>query len=484
VSLDAARSVADAVLYEGYLLYPYRATSAKNQMRWQFGVLGPPAAWRGGVGEEPTMHAELLVRDLAPRSRVGLHLRFLQLQARGVDQVDVTDPSVFRSADALVVGETTLLPWDEAVEQDVALGPFELSSLRTEISIPIGIAGREEIEVVTAADGTTAGGTIAGRIVRRCWPLAAEVRLRGQAIDDHPGVLRLSVEVENTSPAPAIDRDEAIRYSFLGAHLLLEATDADFISLLEPPPHLAATAAACQNRRCWPVLTGTQGDTDTVLVSPIILYDYPAVAPESAGALFDSTEIDEILTLRVLALTDEEKAVARATDPAAAAIIDRCEQMSPEAMQQLHGVLRHPHLGGGDPSPFDAIPTFTTPATGPLPDSNGAPWWDPGVDGAVSPSHDSVTVAGVEVAKGSLVRLRPSRRADAQDLFFAGQVATVSAVYFDVDGETHVAVVLVDDPAADLHEWYGRYLYFSPDEIEPLDGADQTSTGGDQPWHS
>jgi hypothetical protein len=95
-----------------------------------------------------------------------------------------------------------------------------------------------------------------------------------------------------------------------------------------------------------------------------------------------------------------------------------------------------------------------------------------------------VTVAGVEVAKGSLVRLRPSRRADAQDLFFAGQVATVSAVYFDVDGETHVAVVLVDDPAADLHEWYGRYLYFSPDEIEPLDGADQTSTGGDQPWHS
>jgi hypothetical protein len=479
VSLDAARSVADAVLYEGYLLYPYRATSSKNQMRWQFGVLGPPAASHSGVGEEPTMRAELVVRDLSPTSRVGLHLRFLQLQARGVDRVDAADPSAFRSADALVVGETTLLPWDEAVEQDVALGPFDLSSLRSEISIPIDIAGREQVEVVASP-----GGKIAGRIVRRCWPLVAEVRLGGEMIDGHPGVLRLSVEVGNTSPAPATDRDGAIRYSLLGAHLLLEATDAAFVSLLEPPPDLAAAAAACQNRRCWPVLTGTEGDTDTVLVSPIILYDYPVVAPESAGALFDSTEIDEILTLRVLALTDEEKSVARATDPAAAAIIDRCEQMSPEAMQQLHGVLRHPHLGGGDPFPFDGIPTFTTPATGPLPDSSGAPWWDPGVDGAVSPSHDSVTVAGVEVAKGSRVRLRPNRRADAQDLFFAGQVATVSAVYFDVDGETHVAVVLVDDPAADLHEWYGRYLYFSPDEIEPLDGADQTSTGGDQPWHA
>ena len=37
-----ARAIADAVLYEGYLLYPYRATSAKNQSRWQFGVVGPP----------------------------------------------------------------------------------------------------------------------------------------------------------------------------------------------------------------------------------------------------------------------------------------------------------------------------------------------------------------------------------------------------------------------------------------------------------
>ena len=84
-------------------------------------------------------------------------------------------------------------------------------------------------------------------------------------------------------------------------------------------------------------------------------------------------------------------------------------------------------------------------------------------------------IDGVRVAKGSLVRVHPSRRADAQDLFFADQVARVTAVLSDVDGGTHVALVLVDDPAADMHDWYGRYLYFAPDELEPLDQAREES---------
>jgi hypothetical protein len=96
------------------------------------------------------------------------------------------------------------------------------------------------------------------------------------------------------------------------------------------------------------------------------------------------------------------------------------------------------------------------------------PWWDPETDASVQPDVDTVVVDGVPVSRGSMVRLRPSRRADAQDLFFAGQVARVSAVHSDVDGNVHVAVVLVDDPAAEMHEWYGRFLYFAPDEVEPL----------------
>ena len=98
----------------------------------------------------------------------------------------------------------------------------------------------------------------------------------------------------------------------------------------------------------------------------------------------------------------------------------------------------------------------------------------------MSPETDSVLVAGTRIARGSAVRLRPSRRADAQDMFLAGQEATVSAVHVDLDGETHVAVTLVDDPAAELHDWYGRYLYFAPDELEPLARAAPDSAAVDQ----
>ena len=74
----------------------------------------------------------------------------------------------------------------------------------------------------------------------------------------------------------------------------------------------------------------------------------------------------------------------------------------------------------------------------------------------------------MRVTKDSVVRVHPSRRADAQDLFFADQLARVTAVVHDVDGGVHVALVLLDDPAADMHDWYGRYLYFAPDELEPV----------------
>ncbi len=238
-----------------------------------------------------------------------------------------------------------------------------------------------------------------------------------------------------------------------------------FVSLLEPPEAAAAAASRCRQRRCFPVLVGPTGSSDAVLGSPIILYDHPEIAEQSAGALFDSTEIDEILTLRVMTMTDAEKAEARATDPRAAEIIDRCDQMSPETLRDLHGVLRDPH----GPPAAPAVPVLDAD------NEDGVPWWDPAADESVRPDTDGVVINGVRVARGSLVRVHPSRRADAQDLFFADQVARVTAVLSDVDGGTHIALVLVDDPAADLHEWYGRYFYFAPDELEPLDHESEES---------
>jgi hypothetical protein len=456
-SLDRARTVADAVLYEGYLLYPYRATSAKNQVRWQFGVLGPDGAAADGLGEDARLATQCLLQASVGEAdpEVTVHLRFLQLQLREVAEAAPGQPS----------------RWEEAVEREVTLPPLSVGEPSVRVTFPVTVTGGQDAEPVTGNGGSPPGG-----VVRTRWPLAAEVRVETTRLGAY---VRLSIEVRNTSPERARSKEEAIRASLIGAHLLIETTGG-FVSLLDPPVEAQAAVAECRQHRCWPVLAGPPGTNDVVLVSPIILYDHPELAPESAGALFDSTEIDEILTLRVLTMTDAEKAEARATDPRAAEIIDRCEQMSPEDLQRLHGVLRDPHAVAAEAS-SDAIDTGLVPpefaeavaaverdAETPWFDTGGQPWWDPAVDERVQPDVDAVVIDGVSVSKGSLVRLHPSRRADAQDLFFADQVARVTAVLGDVDGGLHVAVVLVDDPAADLHDWYGRYLYFAPDELEPL----------------
>ena len=436
--LDRARTVADAVLYEGYLLYPYRSTSSKNQVRWQFGVLGPPGAAAAGLGEEPDLAAECLLRAEAGGAQVGVHLRFLQLQSRQVEQAS---DNGFHPVAELTSEGATWVTWDEAVAHELPLGPFPLADLLAGAEVEITVPPGQDVDLLHDRENT-----VVGRLIRRRWPLSATLRL--SATEGSAGLIRLRTAVQNRAPERAATAQEAVRASFIGTHLLLTASGAAFLSVLDPPDDAKAAAARCTQRRCWPVLTGEEGSGDVVLASPIILYDHPAVAPESAGALFDSTEIDEILTLRVMTLTDEEKAQARATDAHAAAIIDRCEQMSPQDLQRLHGILRDPHAGTS---------TLT-----------GDDWWAAEAAADVSPETAEVTIQGVRVTKGSLVKVHPTRRADAQDLFFADQTARVSAVQVDLDGETHVAVTLVDDPAAEMHDWYGRYLYFAPDELEPL----------------
>jgi hypothetical protein len=221
--------------------------------------------------------------------------------------------------------------------------------------------------------------------------------------------------------------------------------------------------AECVNERAWPVLVGEPGRSDTVLCSPIILYDYPEIAEESDGNLFDGTEIDEILTLRTMTLTDEEKREARATDQRAADLIDRVDNMPPELLDRLHGTVRY-------------LRAMTTPGVPEEPaaitEPPSVPWWDPGSDSSVSPETDTVMIDGVAVGRGTRVRLRPGHRADAHDMFLAGRVAIVQAVLLDVDDNWHLAVTIEDDPGADLYAAHGRYRYFGTDEVEPLPPAD------------
>jgi hypothetical protein len=448
-----ARTVADAVLYEGYVLYPYRASARKNQLRWQFGVLVPPAHEAAEGSERSSSRTEVVI-DPGADATLHVRVRCLQVQHRAVEAVaDGADG--FVPAEVVEVNGELRVPWDEAVEHEIDLAPIRLLPLdQAGAEHPFELAGGEEVEVVCSATGT-----VVGRLVRRREAVQGRVCVVTAWADGVGARLKVAVRVENRTAwsEPEGDRDAVIQRSLVAVHTLLAVDDGTFVSLLDPPDDAAEAAAGCANEGTFPVLIGEEGDAEVMLSSPIILYDHPAVAPESEGDFCDATEIDEILALRVLTLTDEEKAEARGTDPRAAAIIDRCDDMPPEVWARLHGAIR----------------SLRPAADPPAADEEQLPWWDPGVDAEVDPWADTTWIGGAEVGKGRRVRLEPSRRADAHDLFLAGRTGTVAGVFRDVDGAEHIAVTLDDDPASELYAWQGRFYYFHPDEVVVVD-ADGT----------
>jgi hypothetical protein len=430
VRWDRARRIADVLLYEGYVLYPYRASAVKNRMRWSFGVVMPPAYAAAHPDETAEMWTECLVepgRDPVLSVRV----RFLQVQSRTVEEAVLGG---FRPVARLQTADGPQFAWEEGVAREWDVPSVRLLDVvDAEHSFPFAIASGGEEEDARGADGRACG-----RVVRERWPLQAEVTVG--AVWAGP-LLRVRVRVHNTGDWPhgrGGDRAAATCGALVSAHALLAVDDGAFVSLLDPPAWAAEAAAACTSRQAWPVLMGAPGARDVVLASPIMLYDHPAVADESPGDLCDATEIDEILLLRIRSLTDDEKREARATDPRARAIVDRADALPAEALLRLHGGRR------------DAEPV-----------ADEEPSW--------------IDVGGHRLARGSRVRLVPRRRADAMDLFLAGRDAQVRAVLRDVDGRSYLAVTVDDDPAGELLDQTGRYFYFDPDEVEPLPAGGSAS---------
>jgi hypothetical protein len=386
-----ARKIADAVLYEGYVLYPYRASAVKNRCRWQFGIVAP-RAWSEQGGDSWEMQTACLIEPLGTPS-LAVTIRFLQLEAGGGG----TEP-----------------PWEQGLERTIDLAFVRVKELFV-----------RQRHVPFLFPGET--------------PISGCVQLSAARVAE---LIRLEVRIENLSDFPDAawaDRSAAMRRSMIGTHTLLGVTDGSFISLTDPPPAALQASRTCSNLHTWPVLAGPPGAHDVLLSSPIILEDYPAIAPESAGPLFDATEIDELLTLRVMTLTDEEKRTACATDERARQIIERCEALPLEVFEQLHGAMRS--VG------HEAAEDFFNP-----PDEQ--------------PESASVSIGGGLLTRGVRVRLTPKRAADAMDLFLAGRTAVVAGVHHDVENRAYVAVTLDDDPAADLQGRVGRFFYFDPDELE------------------
>ncbi|HWH71323.1 MAG TPA: hypothetical protein VNT26_18205, partial [Candidatus Sulfotelmatobacter sp.] len=285
-----------------------------------------------------------------------------------------------------------------------------------------------------------------GVILRRKAGLEGTIEIAAHPLDS--GLFKITVRVLNQTPVPEADAKdpEAILLRTLAStHTILQVQNGALVSLLEPAAEHQQAAAACQNIGTWPVLVGDEAkrERDTLLSSPIILYDYPQIAPESAGPLFDGTEIDEILTLRIQTMTNQEKLEMRQVDEQARRLLERTETLNAETLLKMHGTMRQ--APSGAPIEFDDFFGASTRLKG-------------------------VSVGGVYLQTGDRVRLRPKARADILDLALEGQIAIVEAIEEDLEHRVHLAVVLENDPGKDLGLMCqpGHRFFFGVEEVEPL----------------
>jgi hypothetical protein len=395
-SLARARALADAIMMEGYALYPYRATAPKNRYRWTFGVLAP-RAWSEAGGCEPWwLEVQLLVAGTP--TRVHAELRGFQ-----IDRRDLEDDEG-RPVGELVLDGELVLAWDDGIARTIA---FEIPSGHGEV--PFELAGAFASE---ARDG--------GRIVRERPAVRGRIAITRERLTAADPVERITLRVENLTPWHDLEapRTRAILASLASTHLLVAVEGGELLSPIDPPQW----APPCTNVRCFAALAGPPGSHDVIIAGPFAMQDHAQLAPESKGDLCDATEIDELLTLRTRMLGDAEKREARATDARAAAIVAMADAVAPDVLARMHGARRG--LAAGE-----MIPVVT----------------------------------------GSKVRLCASpRRTDVQDLLYVGRIATVVGTRDDVDGSSFLVVSIDDDPASELHDWYGRHRYYRLDEVEPL----------------
>jgi hypothetical protein len=427
MSFSAAEKIADAVLFEGYMLYPYRPSALKNRQRWNFGTLYPRGFAEAQCPHESfSLHAEILL-NAGPGTHFDLRLRFLALLSQTSSSHDYSG----------------LDSWDVGLVRSHTLENIALAAITEPTQRRLNLTALSADEQARAPEFFVVQPSFA--------------RLHLQATQLGEALFRIAVTLANESPVDdepkaEIARRAAQAAAFTSAHLLLHSEEGRFVSLLDPPDELAEAAAACRNQGVFPVLIGRESDRSTVLCSPIILYDYPQIAPESPGDFFDGTEMDEILALRVLTLTDAEKREMRASDPYAQTILERVESLTGERLLKIHGTNRRA-------------------TAAPVMEAHAEPW-NPFDE---EPVLESVRAFGVEVRKGDRVRLWPQKQADMMDRVMEGRIAIIEAIEQDLEGNVQLAVVLEDDPGKDmgLLRQAGHRFFFSPEEIEPLHRASQ-----------
>jgi hypothetical protein len=340
MSLEQVKEIANAVLYEGYLLYPYRQSAIKNRQRWTFGVVYPREYSKENGGIEPCeMQTECLVVGKASSS-IDVHVRFLHLLLRTVEKpesVSMPHSGASNTGEWSFASNFASEPREEGVERELTSLNLTLNELVDHAyTIDFAFPGKCVVEIADEPPGTSPA-----KITLKQHPLEGTVSIAAKGMDTD--LFKLTVRIENKTPGTGTitnQRNTIMLHSCISTHAILQVQRGAFVSLLDPPETLHEAVKECVNTHTWPVLAGNERDHDAVLSSPIILYDYPQIAPESPGSLFDGTEIDEILTLRILTLTDEEKAAMRQEDGRVREILERTENLTPEEFMKLHGTIR------------------------------------------------------------------------------------------------------------------------------------------------
>ena len=444
--------IARAVLYEGYNLYPYRP-SVKNRCRWTFGGLYPQSYSEAQEGTDAWNMQVQCMAEGGSDAALEVTVRFLQLVQRTVgvlpapcDALPEEKELVYQAVDSLLLDGTRYQSWQEAVEREVTIGPLGLDELSNQAKIEaFAVPGAHAMEPLRGPDGR-----ITAVVVRHQEAIEGSAEFSLQRLEGP--VVRLTLRVFNRASldnACTCSRDEALMRTLVAAHAVIVVREGKLFSLTDPPEALRQATAACRNVGVWPVLVGAAGEQDALLASPIILADYPEIAPESPGDLFDGTEIDEILTLRIMTLTEEEKSMAAATDDRTRRLLARTESLAREQLASLHGTVHRIEPAAAEAAHGD---------------------WDPF---AQRPAIESIRVDDVQLRPGDRVRLRPGLGGDIFDLALCGKTATIESIEQDFEDRFHVAVTLDDDPGKDLGQARqpGHRFFFKPDEIVPLDGS-------------
>ncbi len=287
--MNKIEKIADAILYEGYNLFPFRKSALKNRKRFNFGIVSPQSWAENRENETYFQQTEALIFSEKEDFEISVKVRFLQIENQNDDWQKVLPRTVERKFNsAEVLKEKSAFDFEFSTEENF----------------------RE---------------------------ISGEIEIFAEKPEENP--FKLNLNLSNKTDLENHFEENILPSSFVSTHSILQIENGRFISLLETKKELEKYAKSLENIGVFPVLVGDKEKQNAMLSSPIILYDFPEVSESSFDNFFDGTEIDELMVLSILALSDAEKEEIKKTDEKAAKILEKLEKADAQDLLKLHASM-------------------------------------------------------------------------------------------------------------------------------------------------